>query len=621
MLAGGSLVELGSGAGTYTAAFLDAHPDTRATVVDFDDVLALARDHLARFGDRVRYVGGDATSAETGLHDVALLANVVHLHAPESAARLVAAAVERVAPSGLVAIKDLRVEGDRSGPMSSLMFALNMAIYTGGGDVYTTAQLRAWLEAAGLVAIEEHRLATSPDSIVVLARKPPLAPRRAIIAGLVAAHTDTPIGARAMFDRVTGLGATAAAVEGELDVALAATDPSAAMPAPLRHMLAHAIAYDRASAEPFVRHYTNVMPHMRAAQLDGPAGGGANDALLHARLDWQQLPRMRAAIERLFAVLAEHAARVPVAGATTASELYATTHTLVELYARTHYGGCMPLLYGYPADLAYFASRGAGSGADAAHATIDRYLVAPVIHELCHFARDRDALPPHLDECIGGWLAVHVWPEFAYPAAGHDDAIYAAPWLAQIGQAFARRFGVGPIVRAQSGAVAWDSALPPAFVERITGAAWTDWTERRTLHFLADTLDPEPWLALVGTQFPDDASFDRAIVGAALRAMCLSSELVAGSFRTRTRVPDAAIDIDAIAARMTAPAGSGAADTIAPRYWLPPAVAAAVRARGHAGYALYLGSIEAIPRVVATLCDGTPPSNFVIVPREIGDTD
>ncbi len=100
--------------------------------------------------------------------------------------------------------------------------------------------------------------------------------------------------------------------------------------------------------------------------------------------------------------------------------------------------------------------------------------------------------------------------------------------------------------------------------------------------------------------------------------MCLSSELVAGSFRTRTRVPDGAIDIDAVAARVTTRANG--VDTVAPRYWLPPAVAATIRARGHAGYELYLGSVEVIPRIAATLCDGTPPSNFTLVPRAIGDT-
>ena len=52
------------------------------------------------------------------------------------------------------------------------MFALNMAVYTDEGSVYTAAEITAWLAAAGLVAFEERRLESAPEMIVVLARKP-----------------------------------------------------------------------------------------------------------------------------------------------------------------------------------------------------------------------------------------------------------------------------------------------------------------------------------------------------------------------------------------------------------------------------------------------------------------
>jgi hypothetical protein len=102
------------------------------------------------------------------------------------------------------------------------------------------------------------------------------------------------------------------------------------------------------------------------------------------------------------------------------------------------------------------------------------------------------------------------------------------------------------------------------------------------------------------------------IVGDALRAMCLANARVEGSFRTRTIVPEIAIEIDAL---HVTTARTGDLDYIAPRYWLPPAVAAAIRARGHAGYALWLGTTEAIPAAVRTICDGDEPANFVLVPR------
>jgi len=584
MLAGATLVDLGCGAGTYTAAYLDHFASAHATAIDFWDVAPLAKQYLARFGPRVTVLGDEISTVQgSDVYDVALLANVLHLHAPVFCAKYLARAARLVVPGGRVVIKDLRVDEDRGGPLASLLFALNMAIFTGGGDVYRVSELRAWLLAAGLTAIEEHRLASSPDAIVLVAHKPR--------------------GAAAIFGAVTGL-----------DAAEQAAKLPEAAPAQLRMFASHAMAAEPELAEAIRMHYALEMPRQRAAQL-----ANTGDPLLHHPLAWPRLPRMRAAVERLFAVLHDCGATIGVVGFATPRALFADAPSLARLYERTHYGGAMPLLYGSSADLAYFERRGAELGLDR-DGVIDRYLTAPLLHELCHFGRDRDALPPHLDECLAGWLAVHAWPEFAYPAAGHDDAIYAAPWLAQVGQAFARAYGVDAIVRAQSGELPWDAALGPAVVEELARAAWSDWRARRTLHFLSDTFAPDPWVALaVGRGLSDDAAFDRRIVGDGLRAMCLETELVAGSFRTWSRVPEGAIHVDAITAQI-ATAPRTAHDPVAPRYWLPPAIAAAIRARGHAGYELFLGGVEAIPAAVAALCDGTPNHHLTLVTKQIGDT-
>ena len=176
---------------------------------------------------------------------------------------------------------------------------------------------------------------------------------------------------------------------------------------------------------------------------------------MHTPLVWDELPRMSDAIDRLYAVLREAEVEPTAAlGAASADDFRAASRTFAEMFMPMHYGACMPLLYGYPADLAYFDARGRELGLGIM-GTIDRYLTAPVVHELCHFGRTRETLPTHLDECIGGWLGVHVWPEFAYPLEGRDDAIPHAPLLAQVGQAFARVFGVRALVRAQTGAVPW----------------------------------------------------------------------------------------------------------------------------------------------------------------------
>src|ERR1051325_7056894 len=162
-----------SGRRSHALSFLAAHPGARATLVDRREVLALAAEWLGPLAGRAQLVEGDAAAVGLGTgHGAALLANLLHLHSPDMCARLCAAAARAVAPGGAVAVKDLRVDDDRTGPIEGLLFALNMALYTEAGDVYSTAQLRGWLAAAGLVDIAEHRLTAAPDAIVVVGRRP-----------------------------------------------------------------------------------------------------------------------------------------------------------------------------------------------------------------------------------------------------------------------------------------------------------------------------------------------------------------------------------------------------------------------------------------------------------------
>lgn len=637
-----SLLDLGAGAGAYSKTFLAAQPSGRATLVDARDILGLAAEWLGPLAARARFIEGDASTVDVGDgHGAALLANVLHLHPPAMCARLCAVAARAVAPGGVVVLKDLRVDEDRTGPLEGLLFALNMAIYTEAGDVYPTSQLCTWLAEAGLVDIAEHRLAAAPDAVVVTARRPKqdVATEFDADSSGVAAELDAAL-ARTAGDVWREL-VTSHAIR----PAAAATAPALAFPLALRQFLTAAVALERSDsaagaerADNLVRHYTDTMPRMRVVQLAGTGEPGAT--LFHTPLDWARLPRLGAAIERLFAVVADAGVVTAEAlGAPSVDAFRARTETLAALYERTHYGGFMPLLYGFPADLAYVHARGVADGLDVL-ATIDRYLTAPIVHELCHFAPGRMAIvPPHLDECIAGWLGVHVHPELAYPAGDHDDALYAAPWLAQVGQAIARAFGTASLVRAYAGSD--PAALPRAFVTAAARLGWDDWRARRTLHFLSDTFDPAPWVALslaigagslpVGATLsslaslplaslplPDDPAFDRAIVENGLRAMCLASTQIAGSFRTRTKLPDGPIAIDAVACAVIAPR-RGELDPVAPRYWLPPAVAARIAAQHRTGYALRLGSVTAIPDAAAAICEAAPGlerDDFALLPRE-----
>ena len=288
----------------------------------------------------------------------------------------------------------------------------------------------------------------------------------------------------------------------------------------------------------------------------------------------------------------------------------------------------MPLLYGYPADL---AAMGRALATEPVHAVIDRWLTAPFVHELAHLGRRRRALyPPYLDECVAGYFGVRVLPEFAFPAPGETNALYAAPWFAQVGQALARAVGWQPLLRAHAGLLDWDAALPPPLCRAVARLGWDDYRGHRDTHFLTSNYRPEPWMKLgflgaagrpidtvtlaeleavpwaeipAGPETPLDAD----ILGDALRAMCLDNRLV--NHDLPRRPPRARAD-------RNRPRGLPRGHRAGPRrprpgaaeLPVPPATAARLRAAGLAGFDVTLpdASDAALADAAGAILSSTP---------------
>jgi hypothetical protein len=595
------LIDLGGGAGAYSEAFAARLPAAPLTLVDRAEVIALARPFL---DGRAHLVAGDLRDEATALgsgHGIALLANVLHLYGADNCQRLVTRAAASIAVDGWVVVKDLFISADRSGPLESLLFAVNMALYTEAGDVHDGARIAAWLAAAGLTDIE---IAPLGDELIVRGRRP-----------AVDDDGDAAIRARVEASRARARAALATAGRLRADADTRPLDP----PRPLLQRLRAELARGDAHADAFARHYLELMPRMRVEQLDVSDGPAAT--FFHTPLDWPALPRLCRALERLFALLPAGASLV---GARDFAELRARHRTVAELFADTAYGGFMPLLYGYPADLAYFARALDGNSP---LAVIDRYLAAPLIHELTHFGRARDVLSLYLDECVAAWLGVQVMHEFAFPALGDDNGLYATPWFAQVGQALARVAGAANVIAAQAGVVPWCEALPAGLAAALARLGDEDLRATRPLHLLSDTYAPDRWmklcfLAAAGAPVADvtlaelaalpwgavppgaESDNDAMIVRDGLRAMCLRNFQIDRSFRVSTRPPPAPITIDIDRCKITTAPAPDSCDGIAPAYLLPPATAARLRRAGHTTLQLRLEHLGQLDSVAAAILSG-----------------
>ena len=169
---GSSLLDLGCGAGHFVAAFLSHVPGAVATAADVPAVMSLTRPRLQRFGERIELIEGDARSlAVAPTHDIALLSQILHWHGSAGCRAIIGTACDGVRPGGAVAVVEVDVSGDRSGPMAALYFSLNLALYSREGSVHDVDQLRDWMGQGSLENVETVRPDWAPGLVVVTGRK------------------------------------------------------------------------------------------------------------------------------------------------------------------------------------------------------------------------------------------------------------------------------------------------------------------------------------------------------------------------------------------------------------------------------------------------------------------
>ncbi|MGE0400625.1 MAG: class I SAM-dependent methyltransferase [Kofleriaceae bacterium] len=149
-------LDAGGGLGDATRWFL-ARSSGRAILVDVAPIIDAARRHLADLGDRITFVAADLRTAELPRSDLAFVSNVLHLHPEPDAMAIVDRVARAVDPGGLIAIKDVAVDDDRTGPLAALAFGLACQIF-GDGRVPTCSHLANYLDRAGATKTSWRRL-------------------------------------------------------------------------------------------------------------------------------------------------------------------------------------------------------------------------------------------------------------------------------------------------------------------------------------------------------------------------------------------------------------------------------------------------------------------------------
>jgi len=167
------LLDLGGGTGSFLVPILERHPAIKCGLFELPQVVPLARENLkAHNADgRVQFYGGDLLRDQLPPgYDAFLLANVVHIFAPEHN-RALLERVHATAPSGArLLLVDFWTDPTHTQPFFAAIMAGQFLMSGGEGDIYSEDEIRDMLAATGWV-MSGRRPLTGPASLVVAERQ------------------------------------------------------------------------------------------------------------------------------------------------------------------------------------------------------------------------------------------------------------------------------------------------------------------------------------------------------------------------------------------------------------------------------------------------------------------
>ena len=167
------VLDLGAGSGIWGIALAQKSPRVRVTAVDWAGMIPTTKRITQKFGvaDRFSYVEGDMLEANFGSgYDIAILGHILHSEGEDRSRRLLKKIFRALKSGGTIAIAEWLVNDDRTKPLPSLMFAVQMLVNTEKGDTFSFNQIKTWLEEAGFKKVR--KLEAPGPSPLVLATKP-----------------------------------------------------------------------------------------------------------------------------------------------------------------------------------------------------------------------------------------------------------------------------------------------------------------------------------------------------------------------------------------------------------------------------------------------------------------
>src|SRR6266536_2467005 len=166
------VLDLASGSGIWGIALAQKSPHVQVTAVDWIGMIPTTKRITQKFGvnDQFTFVEGDLLKANFGTgYNIATLGHILHSEGEERSRQLLKKTFRALKSGGTIVIAEWLVNDERTEPLPSLMFAVQMLVNTEKGDTFSFNEIKNWLEEADFKKVR--KLGAPGPSPLILATK------------------------------------------------------------------------------------------------------------------------------------------------------------------------------------------------------------------------------------------------------------------------------------------------------------------------------------------------------------------------------------------------------------------------------------------------------------------
>jgi 2-polyprenyl-3-methyl-5-hydroxy-6-metoxy-1,4-benzoquinol methylase len=164
------ILDIAASHGLFGIEIAKRHPNAHIVALDWEAVVAVARENAAKAGLASRYstISGSAFEQDLGTgYDLVLITNFLHHFDQSTIERFLRRVHASLAPGGRAVTLEFVPNDDRISPAVPAAFSMMMLASTAHGDAYTFRELETMFRNAGFSRSELHSIPPAPEKVVV----------------------------------------------------------------------------------------------------------------------------------------------------------------------------------------------------------------------------------------------------------------------------------------------------------------------------------------------------------------------------------------------------------------------------------------------------------------------